>query len=185
MSSLCSGGAKDAFALVAYLPNHIASFVDRLRRELAPGCKLRAHITILPPRQLSCTARMASKELHEAISQFRSFRVELKEIEVFSASDVIYLSIGAGWEELNELHATLSRGECGAKELWCYHPHVTLGQDLASDALARAKEIAERRWREYAGPREFTVDKLVFVQGSPERGWADLEEIELLSPVLA
>ncbi len=185
MSSLCNGGASDAFALVAYLPDPLASFVDRVRREVAPGCRLRAHLTVLPPRQLKCAAAMASRELHEAIAQTRSFRVEVQEIQVFPISDVVYISIGAGAGELKELHHRLNQGLCVASELWSYHPHVTLAQDLDLDALARVREIAERRWREYTGSREFTVDKVTFVQGNPERGWVDLATHELLSPVLA
>jgi 2'-5' RNA ligase len=185
MSGLCNGGAADAFALVAYLPDPLGSFVNRVRRELAPGCRLRAHITILPPRQLACAAPIASRELQEAIAHVRSFRVEAEKIQVFPISDVVYLSIGAGLAELQELHARLNYGRCCASEAWSYHPHVTLAQDLPGDAVGRMREIAERRWREYSGPRDFTVDKLAFVQGNPERGWMDLEAYELLSPVLA
>lgn len=185
MRSLCSEGLSDAFALVAYLPDPLGSFINQVRRELAPGCRLRAHITILPPRQLACDAAEAGRELREVLSQTRSFRVEVEEIQVFPVSDVVYISIGAGAQEIRELHDRLSQGRCGAQELWCYHPHVTLAQDLALDTVVRAREIAERRWREYAGPREFTLDKVTFVQGNAEQGWVDLAEIELLSPVLA
>jgi len=185
MSGLCSGGATDAFALVAYLPDPLASFVNRVRRELAPGCRLRAHITILPPRQLACATQLAEREIEKAIGQMRSFRVGVQDVQVFPISDVVYISVGAGSKELKELNARLNQGRCCASELWSYHPHVTLAQDLPPAAAGQAREIAERRWREYAGPREFTLDKAAFVQGSPEQGWVDLATYELLSPVLA
>ncbi len=191
MSGLCnggdaaSGGVVDTFALVAYLPEPLAGFVSRVRRELAPGCRLRAHITLLPPRQIACDVTFASRQLQAAIAPARAFRIELKDIQVFPVSEVIHLSIGAGFRELKELHAQLNHGPCLSSELWSYEPHVTLAQGLDSAAVAHAREIAERRWREYAGPHDFTLDKLAFVQGSPERGWVDLESFELPSPVLA
>lgn len=185
MSGLCSGGSAEAFALVAYLPEPLAGFVNRVRHELAPGCRLKAHITILPPRQLACDVAIVSRELQAALSQARAFRVEVRKIEVFPVSDVVYLSIGAGFRELRELHARLNQGPCLASELWSYQPHVTLAQGLDSGQVARARELAEQRWREYAGPREFLLDRVAFVQGSPERGWVDLESWELLLPVLA
>jgi 2'-5' RNA ligase len=185
MSGLCGGAASDAFALVAYLPEPIAGFVNRVRHELAPGCRLRAHITILPPRQIACDAVVASRQLLAALAQTRAFRVEVGKIEVFPVSDVIYLSIRAGSQELKDLHAQLNQGSCLSSELWCYQPHVTLAQGLAADAVAGARDLAERRWSEYTGPRDFTLDKLAFVQGGAEGGWVDLAHWELPSPVLA
>jgi 2'-5' RNA ligase len=185
MSGLCDGGAADAFALVAYLPEPLAGFVNSVRHELAPGCRLRAHITVLPPRKLDGDAATASRKLEAALARVRAFRIEVKEIKVFPVSQVIYISIEAGCAELQNLHEQLNQGPCCAAELWHFHPHVTLAQDLTPDAVARAREHAERRWREYAGPREFTLDKLAFVQGNSEHGWVDLETWELLSPVLA
>jgi 2'-5' RNA ligase len=185
MSGLCSGGASEAFALVAYLPDPLASFINQVRHELAPGCRLRAHITVLPPRQIACDAAGASRQLRAALAQARAFRIELQEIKVFPVSDVVYLSLGAGCQELKDLHKHLNQGPCLSSEVWCYQPHLTLAQDLAPDAIANARGVAERRWREYAGPRDFTLDKLAFVQGSPDRGWVDLAAWELLTPVLA
>jgi len=139
----------------------------------------------LPPRQIACDAAAAAKELQTAIGQTRSFRVQVQEIKVFPVSDVIYISIGAGSQELKDLHSRLNQGPCRCAEIWSFQPHLTLAQDLESDKIAKARELAEQRWREYAGPRDFNLDKLTFVQGNPERGWVDLESIELLSPVLA
>lgn len=185
MSGLCSEGTSDSFALVSYVPEPLAGFVNRVRHELAPGCRLRAHITVLPPRPLTCSVAVASRGLQTALNNTRAFRVEVREIQVFSISNVVFLAIGAGFQELQELHGRLNQGPCVASEVWDYHPHVTLAQDLGSADVARARELAERRWREYAGAREFLLDRVCFVQGCPERGWADLETWDLLAPVMA
>jgi 2'-5' RNA ligase len=181
----------DLFALVAYIPEPLAGFLDALRRELAPGCRLRAHITILPPRELACDLQTASRELEKALSQTRSFRVSVGEVKVFPGSEVIHVAIDAGLEQLRKLHAQLNQGDCKAPELWRYHPHVTLAQDLEPTAVPAAFNLAERRWREYSGPRSFALDHLTFVRRTlgddcaVENLWVDLATWELPSPVLA
>ena len=47
----------NSFALVSYIPEPLAGFLDRLRQELVPNCFLRAHVTILPPRPISFFTR--------------------------------------------------------------------------------------------------------------------------------
>lgn len=184
MSSLCNGGSVDAFALVAYLPAPLAGFVDAVRRELTPGCRLRAHITLLPPRQITCDPTVLRRELQSKVSRSHAIRIEPQEVRVFDISQVVYLSIGEGYRDLLELHQRLNQGPCLASEVWDFVPHITFAQDLAEDAVANTRRVAEERWRQYAGPRAFMLDKVALVQGCPENGWADLETWELPSPVL-
>ena len=49
-----TGGAQriNLFALVVYIPDPLAGFLDDLRKELVANCLPRAHVTILPPRPL-------------------------------------------------------------------------------------------------------------------------------------
>lgn len=176
------------FALVAYVSDPLGGFVDRVRRELAPGCLLRAHITVLPPRELNATSNSlraaARQKIESVLHATRSIRVAIGEVTVFPVSNVVYLSIGAGSQQLKDLHRLLNQDACRSTEMWCFEPHLTLAQDLKPEAVAQIKEVAERRWREYAGPHEFTLDKLTFVQGDPDHGWIDLASWELPSPVL-
>lgn len=191
MSGLCSGGTAELFALVAYVPDRLGGFVDRVRRELAPGCLLRAHITVLPPRELPPNANgngllhaAARQKIESVLHAARSFRVAIGEVTVFPVSNVVYLSIGSGSQQLKDLHYLLNQDACRSREMWGFEPHLTLAQDLNPEAVNCVKEIAERRWREYTGPHEFTLDKLTFVRGDPEQGWIDLASWELPSPVL-
>src|SRR5271156_3362920 len=98
-----SEGQIDLFALVAYLPEPLAGFADALRDELAPGCRLRAHITILPPRELACSQEVASQGIQKVLEQAHSFRVSVGGIKVFPRSEVVHLGIDAGLEHLREL----------------------------------------------------------------------------------
>ena len=184
MSSLCNGGSSDLFALVAYIPDPVGEFVDRVRREIAPGCRLRAHITILPPREIATDRETASGEIESVLSDTRAFRVGIGGVTVFPVSNVVYLAISAGSEAIKALHYRLNKGCCRSTEAWCFEPHLTLAQDLDPNDIARAKELVEQRWHDYRGPHEFTLDKLTFVQGNPEHGWVDLTDWELPSPVL-
>jgi 2'-5' RNA ligase len=185
------GERIDLFALVAYLPEPLAGFVNAVRRELDPACRLRAHITILPPRELTCHPEAASSEIQRIIGQAHSFRISVGEIRVFPGSEVVHLNIEEGLDQLRELHSQLNHGCAKAPELWPYHPHVTLAQDLEPVAVAGAFDLAVRRWREYSGPRSFALEHLTFVRRTlgegdcyPDR-WVDLKTWELPSPVLA
>jgi 2'-5' RNA ligase len=187
-----SGDRSDLFALVAYLPEPLAGFLNHLRDELAPGCRLRAHVTVLPPRELGCGPEAASREIQKVSGQVRSFLAAVGEIKVFPVSEVIHLPIETGLEQIRELHERFNQGCCTAPELWRYQPHVTLAQDLEPAAVPAALNLARRRWHEYSGPKSFAVDHLTFVRRIPGKGdcaardrWVDLNTWELPTVVLA
>jgi 2'-5' RNA ligase len=186
------GERIDLFALVAYLPEPLAGFVNSLRRELAPGCRLRAHITVLPPRELACDPEAALEEIQRVLRQTHSFPVSLREIKTFPVSEVVYAAIGDGLEQLRGLNSQLNLGCAKAPELWSYVPHVTLAQDLEPTAVAAAFDLAVRRWHEYSGPRSFPLEHVTLVrrtledrEGATPNPWIDLKTWELPSPVLA
>jgi len=192
-----SDGRIELLALVAYIPEPLAGFVDGLRDELSPGCRLRAHITILPPRQIACGEEVASREIQKVLSQARSFRVSVQGIGVFPISEVIHLGIEDGLEQLRELHGQLNHGDCKAPELWRFEPHLTLAQDLEPAAVQPAFDLAVRRWREYSGPRSFALEHVTFVrralgskapeneESATEDCWLDLRTWDLPAAVLA
>jgi 2'-5' RNA ligase len=165
----------NSFALISYLPEPLTGFLDSLRRELVPRCLARSHVTVLPPRPLiSGLPESAWDDLNDSLNGFPPFRVELNSIEIFQGTNVIYLSIGSGFRELETLHAALNRGPLQFVEPFAYHPHVTLAQHLLPEQVEGAAALARRRWREFAFSRTFTVDQLTFVQNTVEDRWADL-----------
>ena len=185
MSGLCSAGQPELLAVVGYLPDPLAGFVNRLRCELAPECRLRAHITLLPPRAVNCPLPTVRLEIEAALSHFRAFRVALDEIRIFPISNVVYLSVGSGCQHIRELHESLNKGPCLSPEVWCFEPHLTVAQNLDPNRVGFARDLASERWRDYSGPREFMLEDLTLVQGNLENGWVDLASFELDSPVLA
>jgi 2'-5' RNA ligase len=169
------GNAINSFALISYLPEPLAGFLDSLRCELVPRCEAKSHVTVLPPRPLAMgVPETAWSDLNDSLNGFPPFRVELTSIEVFEGTNVIYLSVGAGYRELEKMHAALNRGPMEFAEPFQYHPHVTLAQQLSADEVGTAVALARRRWREFPYSHSFTVDRLTFVQNTVDNQWADL-----------
>lgn len=177
------GGDVNSFALVSYLSDPLAGFLNRLRCDLVPQCLAKAHVTVLPPRPLSSSREEAWQELQQALQEFQPFRVELGEIAIFPGFQAVYLSIKTGYQELERMHAVLNTGQLACEEPFQYYPHLTLAQELAPQELAAAMELAAARWREFPHSRGFTVDKLTFVQNTLQNRWTDLAAMDLASHV--
>jgi len=72
------------YALVTYVRNPVGEFVEELRRELHPTmAHMPAHLTILPPRELTCSEAGALEFLEEACGRVVPFNVELGDVETF------------------------------------------------------------------------------------------------------
>ena len=173
----CSNGGGspiNSFALVSYLPDPLAGYLDRLRTELVTECHAKAHVTVLPPRPLGCAADDAWREILDGLQDFQPFRVELGQIEIFPQTQVVYLSLNAGHAALKRLHQALNAGCVAFEEPFDYHPHITLGQDLEPSKVSAAADLAALRWREFAAPRWFEVDRLTLVQNTLQNRWMDL-----------
>jgi 2'-5' RNA ligase len=171
--------AINSFSLVAYLPEPLAGFVGQLRRELVPDCRARAHITLLPPRALSCRADAALSQIRKTVEGFPSFEVQFGEVRFFPQTNVVYLSIQRGLKELEILHQILNYGDAKGQENYPYEPHLTLAQQIDPGAMAPAGELVSRRWQEFPHERSFLVDSLTFVQNTSDNIWMDLAEIPL------
>jgi len=171
--------AINSYSLVAYLPEPLAGFVGQLRRELDPECRARAHVTLLPPRSLACPAEVALAQIRSVLLNFQPFIVELGEVRFFPQTNVVYLSILRGLNELEVLHQVLNCGSAGCQETYPYHPHLTLAQQIDAGAMAPAGELVSRRWQEFPHARSFTVETITFVQNTLDNIWIDLAEIPL------
>lgn len=173
----------NSFALVSYIPQPLAGFLDGLRNELAGECHAKAHLTVLPPRPLVCHSGDAWRELLDTLQDFQPFRVKLGEIQIFPVTQVIYLSITEGYHELIRLHAALNSGHVSFCEPFEFHPHVTLAQELETDRVAAAAGFATHQWREFSESRSFIADRLTFVQNTLGNRWTDLCSVPLSNGV--
>jgi hypothetical protein len=182
-SSASEGEPINSFALVGYIPDPLGSFLDGLRIELVPGCTAQSHVTLLPPRPLA-SAHDAFVQLHQNLCNATPLELELGDIEIFPVTNVVYIAIRRGFQELKELHARLNEGCVAFQEPFNYHPHVTLAQEIPVCDLPAITDLARRRWRECGHPRQIVLDNLTFVQNTicPSNGasrWIDLGHIDL------
>jgi 2'-5' RNA ligase superfamily len=172
-------GSVNVFALVIYVPDPLATFLDDLRRELVPHCNPRAHVSVLPPRPLAVEWSIASAQVRSLMEAWSPFEIELTDIRTFPATDVIYLELGDGSAELHRLHDAMDNQSLAFHEPFAYHPHVTLAQEVPQPRVASLFEMAAARWKEYAGPRRFRAERAVLVQNTLPDCWIDLAEYAL------
>jgi 2'-5' RNA ligase len=167
------------YALVSYMPGSLGDFLTELRRELVPASVARPHVTVLPPRRLFIPEERAREELEKELIESPPFTVELAGIDYFDTTSVIYIAIGAAWDELRALHERLNHKGLAFAEPYNYHPHVTLAQDFPADQLGHNLKIARDGWARFDGPRSFEVDHLTFVQNTAQNRWCDLADLPL------
>lgn len=177
----CNGGGErqNLFALVIYIPDPLGRFLDDLRRELVPGCNPHAHVSVLPPRGLSVPWRIASEQARNLTEGWAPFDLELTSVEMFPATEVIYIEIGSGATEMRGLHSAMNSGALDWDEPFTYHPHITLAQDVPNGNAAELIQEARRRWAEYRGSRVFRAERAMFVQNVGDNCWVDLAEYSL------
>jgi 2'-5' RNA ligase len=167
------------FALVIYIPDPLGRFLDDLRRELVPHYNPHAHVSVLPPRQLPSDWEAASGQARALTEGWPTFDVELTSVQVFPATDVIYIGIGRGATELDRMHTALNSDVLAFPEPYLYHPHVTLAQEVSHDRVPELCERASRYWSEYRGSHVFRAERAMFVQNTVDNCWADLAEYSL------
>lgn len=169
----------NSYAIVAYVSGPVARFVDRLRGELSPGCPHHAHITILPPRPLSCPAADAAEFARQLVAHFEPFEVRLGEILEFRNTQVIYISLVSGICEIIAMHDVLNTGVLGQSEVHEYVPHITVGRELASESFDDSLVLSRRRWDEFGPPPPLRIETVTFVQEQGVGTWRDLAELAL------
>lgn len=162
------------YALVSYLPEPIAAFLDSVRRDLVPSCFLVSHVTVLPPRPITGTPEQAFDQLTRQMKDFGPFEIELGEIQTFDATAVVYLGLHRGQRELIAMHDTFNIDCLGYREPWPFHPHITMAQGFDPILLQEKKRAAMETLAAWSGPRVFSVNELCFVQRTHCQNWASL-----------
>jgi 2'-5' RNA ligase len=171
----------NSFAVVAYVNDPIARFVNSLRRELTPGCCHRAHVTVLPPRPLAIPTEEAIEGARRILDKFEPFRLTVGDVTAFESTHVVKLSVQSGLNELHTLHDILNTGSLEREEEYRYIPHITLSHDVTDEDCVKHLAIARERWAEFS-PRTVWIDNLTFVQQNSAGEWIDLAELTLGRP---
>jgi 2'-5' RNA ligase len=165
---------QSLYALVIYLPDPLGAYLDDLRLEIVPGCNPHAHVSVLPPRPLPVAPDAAIEEARAIVAGLEPFDVELGPIRKFDVTDVVYIGVEGGAEQLRHMHRSLNQGALAFPEPFPYHPHVTLAQEIPPGRVEVVRELAARRWREFQGPRKFRAETTMFVRNTHGNSWVDL-----------
>ena len=168
------------YALVTYVRNPVGEFVEELRRELHPTtAELAAHLTILPPRELTGTEAAALEFLEEACGRVVPFNVELGDVETFlPTTPTVFIEVKRAAYRMRELHDQLSGKGLRGEESWPYIPHLTILKTERDEQARAAYVVARERWAKFPGKRQVHVDELMFVR---ENGgcWEDVAPVPL------
>jgi hypothetical protein len=174
-----NGGDGQFYALIGFIPGALGGYLDALRQQLVPGCPFRSHVTILPPRLLLGAPDNLSADLARRLQKTAALDIGIGEIEIFPATNVVYLGLETGGEALNRMHEQLARDTFAADEPYPFHPHITLAQEFPAAQLEELVARAAFLWKEWKKERRFVLDRLSFVRGVDLSNWEILGEHEL------
>jgi len=169
----------NVYALVIYIPDPLGRFLDELRTELVPGCNPHAHVSVLPPRPLAVDWRVAGEQVKACAEQWTPFEIVLGRIRIFPVTNVIYLELAQGADEMFRIHGAMNTEALAFNEPFAYHPHITVAQEIPPGEVAGINRRAEELWDRYTGPRHFRADRTAFVQNTMGNCWIDLVEFSL------
>ncbi len=177
----CSAPSEpiNQYGLVTYLPGELGCYLDQLRRDLVSQCNARSHISLLPPRSLDTSPSQAESQIRSLSLLAQPIVVKIGKVCVFPGTSVIFLELEAGQSELVELHSKFSADALAFDEPFPFHPHITLAQNFEIGTVDERIRQAQMQWDAYTGPREFLLDRVVFVQNSANNCWIDLKTFSL------
>lgn len=181
------GKLRNPYSVVCYLGGELARFVCELRSELS-GCDVKPHLTILPPRELGIDPSIAIAEFERLSgAQPEPFTVRVGKVAVFDETQVIKLDLAndSDVKKLAVLHDDMSSGVLQQVETYGYNPHITLSMEADPTRTQEFLELARKRWTEFTGSREVTVERLSLVRQADDDSWNDLAEVVIGQPVAA
>jgi 2'-5' RNA ligase len=172
--------ASSRYALVTYLRNPVGEFVEQLRQELHPTiAHMSAHLSILPPRELTGSESSALAFLEEACGRVVPFSVELGDVETFlPTTSTVFIQVKRAAYRMRELHDQLCAQGLRYNECWPYVPHLTILKTETDDQARAACVVARERWAQFKGKREVPVEELMFVREYGDR-WQDVAPVPL------
>jgi 2'-5' RNA ligase len=150
-----------SFALVTYIPEPLGSFLHAVRHDLPGEEKPQAHITLLPPRPLSASVDIVSREAQSVLGGFRPFSVELLDVKVFPDTNILYLEIAKGSDVLHKLHDALNTGLLAHDESFDFLPHLTISGPIPRQDIAKIRAQAKKAWKRHKGEAKFEVREVV------------------------
>lgn len=167
-------------ALVCYVPEPLFSALRDIRVALNSSYSALPHITVLPPRPLSASADAVLDYVEAILSEYSVFAIELTHLSAFPATNVLYLEVDTGSDQLRQMHTALDTGELNYPETYEFTPHVTVAGPFESDALPGLFKTANELWALNDSSSRFEVRELVMLGLGPgESQWVPLRSFTL------
>jgi hypothetical protein len=155
------------FALVSYVPDPLGPCLDGMRQAM-PGAEFRqAHITILPPRPLKNSVETVSQHVRTLLRNFQCFTVELSSVRRFEETNVLYLDLAEGSEQVHAIHDALNQGDLEFKEEFQFHPHLTIAGPLTPESVEPMQWRAEKLWNAIRPQGSFVLRDIVALWADP------------------
>src|ERR1700682_5002899 len=119
--------SSSRYALVTYIHNPVGEFVEQLRRELYPTtAHMAAHLSILPPRELTGTEAAAVEFLEDACGGVVPFSVDLGDVETFlPVTPTVFIEVKQAAHRMRELHDQLCGRGLRCQGVRPYYPHLS------------------------------------------------------------
>lgn len=132
------------------------------------------HITLVPPISVDADELVEVERHLRAVADGQpGFRVHLRGTGTFRpVSDVVFINLVEGISRTEQLAAAARQGVLDVAISYPFHPHVTVGHDVSTEALDRAfAELADFEC-------EFDVSSIhlsIFEDGAGWQTWRDFE----------
>jgi 2'-5' RNA ligase len=173
-------GSRVVVGVVVAVPEPHASVLAGWRRHIDgnEGVAIPPHVTLLPPTVLDLH-NIDEVELHleRAATNVAPFTIRLSGTGTFRPlSQVVFVQVSAGIAQCELLERLVRRGPVVRETEFPYHPHVTVGHDVADESL----DAAFVGLRDFVA--QFTVDEFVMHVQDDDGVWRIRRRFALTGP---
>lgn len=157
------------FTLVTYVPEPISRIIEGLRASIPGNGFVQPHITVVPPRPLEAPLSTVADFAVPVLRRFAAFEVSLGDVHCFSESNLLYLDISEGVDEIHDLHNALNRGVLAHPERFEFRPHVTIGGSAEIPDLETLRHTVRDAWLTQSSPCKFEVSEIAALWCDPAK----------------
>ena len=165
------------------VPEPVATEIDGLRRALGDGAlgRIPAHLTLVPPVNVALDRiGEATDVLLTAASAHAPIDLGLGPVVTFwPTTPVLYLEVGGDVAGVRSLRDAVFRDPLARSLTYDFVPHVTLADEVPSDARITAAVAALADYR-----REVRFERVHLLREGPGRIWTPIADAALAAPVV-